>query len=170
MAMSSPIQNQTAAGLAIIPGDLTDPRVIELLRIHLAMAHAESPACSVHALDLDGLRRPDITFWAAWDGARLAAVGALRDLGVDHGEVKSMHTAEALRRRGAGGAMLRRIIDTARGRGYSRLSLETGSSPYFDRARALYGRHGFVDCPPFGDYGPDPFSVFLTLDLARRPD
>lgn len=165
--MTAPIDEQPSAILNITPGDLTDPRVIDLLRIHLSNARAESPAESVHALDLDGLRKPDITFWSAWEAEQLAAVGALRALASDHGEVKSMHTAEALRRRGAGGAMLRHVIGTARSRGYSRLSLETGSSPYFDNARALYARHGFGACAPFGDYGADPFSVYQTLDLRQ---
>ena len=108
-----------------------------------------------------------MTFWSAWDGDTVAGVGALKQLCPDHGEVKSMHTAEALRGRGVGSAILRHIIAAARARGMSRLSLETGSSPYFAPARALYARHGFVECPPFGDYGPDPNSVFMTLALPQ---
>ena len=90
---------------------------------------------------------------------------ALRQLGPEHGEVKSMHTAESARGRGVGSALLRRLMDTARARGMRRLSLETGSWPYFLPARALYARHGFVECPPFGDYSEDPNSVFMTLRL-----
>ena len=116
-------------------------------------------------MDLAGLRAPDITFWAAWEGERLVGIGALRRLTADHGEVKSMHTPEAMRGRGAGSAMLRHIIAAARERGYARLSLETGSTPYFDAARALYRRHGFTECGPFAVYCPDPNSVFMTLRL-----
>jgi putative acetyltransferase len=107
-----------------------------------------------------------------WDdgGDALLAVGALKRLSPDHGEVKSMHTAEPARRKGAGSAMLRHIIGAARASGLSRLSLETGASGYFHPARELYKRHGFAECPPFGDYAPDPNSVFLSLELrGSRP-
>lgn len=128
------------------PGDLGDPRVLDFLRVHLAGARAQTAPGSAHALDLDGLRRPGIRVWAAWDdGGALLGVGALRRLSPDHGEVKSMHTAEAARRRGVGGAMLRHILAATRAEGLSRLSLETGSSAYFEPARALYRRHGFVE-------------------------
>src|SRR4051812_39501592 len=111
----------------IIPGDFSDPRIIDLLRLHLARAQAESPPESVHALDLTGLQTPDISFWAAWDGEVLLGVGALKQLAPDHGEVKSMHTAAAMRGRGVGSALLRYLIATAQVRGYLRLSLETGT-------------------------------------------
>ena len=146
-------------------GGLDDPRVVELLSAHLVRARAETAPGSAHALDLSGLQAPEVTFWSAWEGETLAGVGALKQLSADHGEVKSMHTAEAMRRRGVGSAILRHIIASARARGMSRLSLETGSWPYFAPARALYARHGFVECPPFGDYRPDPNSVFMTLAL-----
>ena len=152
----------------IIEGGLDDPRVITLLRTHLARARAETARGSAHALDLSGLRSADVTFWSAWEGDTLAGVGALRRLSTGHGELKSMHTAESMRRRGVGAAILRHIIDSARARGMSRLSLETGSWPYFAPARALYARHGFVECAPFGDYKPDPNSVFMTLELTSR--
>ena len=152
----------------IVPGDLSDPRVIDLLRVHLTAARAASPPRSAHALDLTGLRSPDISFWASWDGERLMGIGALMRLAADHGEVKSMHTAEAVRGRGAGSAMLRHIVAVAEARGYRRLSLETGSMAYFQPARALYQRHGFRPCEPFAGYGLDPNSVFMTLDL-REP-
>jgi len=148
--------------MLITPGDLDDPRVVDLLRTHLASARAETAPGSAHALDLNGLRSPDISFWAIWEDGALLAVGALRRLSPDHGEVKSMHTA---RRKGAGSAMLRHIIASARKDGISRLSLETGSWEYFRPARALYAAHGFVECPPFGAYVPDPNSSFMTLDL-----
>ena len=148
-------------------GGLDDARVIALLRTHLLLARAETATGSAHALDLSGLHAPDVDFWTVWDSADDAAapvgVGALKRLSADHGEVKSMHTAEAARGRGTGGAMLRHIIAQAAVRGMSRLSLETGAWPYFAPARALYARHRFVECPPFGDYWPDPNSVFMTL-------
>jgi putative acetyltransferase len=153
------------AVMNIIPGDLSDQRVIDLLRAHLTAARAASPPRSAHALDLTGLRSPDISFWAGWDGERLMAIGALMRLAADHGEVKSMHTAQAARGWGAGSAMLAHIIAAAEARGYRRLSLETGSMAYFQPARALYQRHGFRPCEPFADYGLDPNSVFLTLEL-----
>jgi putative acetyltransferase len=150
----------------IVEGGLDDPRVLELLHTHVARARAETGRGSAHALDVAGLRAPEITFWSAWEGEALVAVGALRRLSAEHGEIKSMHTVEAMRGRGIGAALLRHIIATARARGLSRLSLETGSWPYFAPARALYARHGFVECEPFGDYRPDPNSVFMTLALS----
>jgi putative acetyltransferase len=152
--------------MRIVEGGLDDPRVIDLLHVHLLRARAETAPGSAHALDLSALRSPDVTFWCAWDGDSLAGVGALKRLSADHGEVKSMHTAESMRRKGVGAAILRHIIAWAQARGMSRLSLETGSWPYFAPARALYARHGFVECPPFGDYRPDPNSVFMTLALS----
>lgn len=157
--------------MLITEGGLDDPRVIALLDTHLARARAATAPGSAHALDHSALRAPDVAFWSAWaDDARelLVGVGALRHLSAAHGEVKSMHTAEAARGRGVGAAILRHIIAAARARGMARLSLETGSWPYFAPARALYARHGFVECPPFGDYGPDPNSVFMTLALPPR--
>ena len=151
--------------MRIVEGGLDDPRVIELLERHVTRARAETARGSAHALDLSSLRAPDITFWSAWEGDTVAGVGALRQLTNDHGEIKSMHTAESMRRKGVGSAIVRHIVEAARSRGMSRLSLETGSWPYFAPARALYARHGFVECPPFGDYKPDPNSVFMTLAL-----
>ena len=107
-----------------------------------------------------------MTFWSVWEGEALLGVGALKRLSADHGEVKSMHAAEAVRGRGVGSALLRHIIAVARARGMTRLSLETGAWPYFVPARRFYTRHGFVECPPFSDYRPDPNSVFMTLALA----
>jgi putative acetyltransferase len=118
-------------------------------------------------LDIEGLRAPDITFWTTWEHETLVAVGALKQLPGDHGEVKSMHTAASARRNGIGSAMLQHIIAFARSRGISRLSLETGSWDYFQPAWALYRKHGFVECQPFADYVEDPNSVFMTLDLRR---
>lgn len=149
----------------ITPGDFSDPRVIDLLEAHLASARAETAPGSAHAMDITGLQSSEISFWTMWDGETLLAVGALKRLSPDHGEVKSMHTARSARGRGVGSAMLRHIIAAARDGGLSRLSLETGSWEYFRPARALYRKHGFVGCPRFGDYVPDPNSVFMSLDL-----
>jgi putative acetyltransferase len=149
----------------VVEGGLDDPRVVALLHAHITRARAETARGSSHALDLSGLRAPDVTFWSAWEGGAVVGVGALKRLSVEHGEIKSMHTAEAARGRGIGSALLRQIMATARASGMSRLSLETGSWSYFAPARALYARHGFVDCPPFGEYREDPNSVFMTLAL-----
>jgi putative acetyltransferase len=153
--------------MQITLGDLTDSRVIDLLHYHLTTARAETARGSAHALDLKGLQLPDITFWTAWDGETLVAVGALKQLSLDHGEVKSMHTVQARRRKGVGSSMLQHIIAFARSRGISRLSLETGSWDYFRPAAALYRRHGFIECPPFADYVSDPNSIFMTLNLHK---
>jgi putative acetyltransferase len=153
--------------MRIVQGDFSDPRVIDLLYIHLTSARAQTAPGSAHALDLTGLQSPDISFWTIWDDETLLGFGALKRLSADHGEVKSMHTAQPMRGRGVGSAMLRYIIATARARGMSRLSLETGSWEYFWPARAIYKSHGFVECPPFADYVPDPNSVFMSLDLRE---
>jgi putative acetyltransferase len=151
--------------LKIIAGGLADPQVVRLLSFHLSNARAQTAPGSAHALDLSGLTAPEISFWSAWEEGNLLAVGAMKRLSNTHGEVKSMHTAEAARRRGVGSAMLQHIIAAARDSGIAKLSLETGSWAYFQPAVALYKRHGFVECAPFGDYRPDPNSIFLTRDL-----
>lgn len=151
--------------MRIVEGDLCDSRVVGLLHTHLTSARAETTPGSAHALDLTGLQSPDISFWTIWDDETLLGIGALKRLSADHGEIKSMHTAQSMRARGAGSAMLRHIIATARASGMSRLSLETGSWEYFRPAQAFYRSHGFVECPPFADYVLDPSSVFMSLDL-----
>jgi len=153
--------------IRIVQGDFNDGRVVDLLHIHLTSARAETARGSAHALDTTGLQSPDINFWTIWDDQTLLGFGALKRLSADHGEVKSMHIAHSMRRKGAGSAMLRHIIATARATGMSRLSLETGAWEYFRPARAFYKRHGFVECSPFGDYVPDPNSVFMSLDLRE---
>jgi putative acetyltransferase len=155
--------------MIIAPGDLDDPRIVALLTAHIAGAHAVTPPENAYVLDTSGLRAPHIDFFAAWDAEVLLGVAALAELTPDHGEIKSMHTAQAARRRGAGRALLRHLIDHAAARGYRRLSLETGTMDYFAPARALYRQHGFVDCPAFGDYAPSPHNMFMTLALDR-PD
>ncbi|MEJ0008032.1 MAG: GNAT family N-acetyltransferase [Steroidobacteraceae bacterium] len=145
--------------------DLSRPQIHALLNEHLRNMYAITPAESVHALDLDKLRRPDITFWSAWEDEQLVGCGALKELDRVHGEVKSMRTPEANRRQGAGRAILNYIIAAARARGYQRLSLETGSTEPFKPALTLYRSVGFTDCRPFGEYREDPHSTFLTLVL-----
>ena len=130
--------------------------------------HALSPPESVHAFDLEKLRRPEITFWSAWDGALLLGCGALKELDPRHGEIKSMRTPALLRRRGAGRALLAHIIQVATTRSYERLSLETGSMEAFKPAQRLYESFGFAYCGPFGDYREDPNSVFMSLHPLQR--
>ena len=155
--------------MKIVDGGLDDPRVQKLLAHHFASARAQTAPGSAHALDLDGLTCPGIRFWSAWDAETVIGIGAVKRLSESHGELKSMHTVEAYRRKGVGSAVLSHIIAEARTMGLSRLSLETGSWPYFAAARAFYARHGFADCPAFGDYIADPNSVFMTLRLNRGP-
>ena len=145
--------------------DLTRPEVHALLQEHLDNMYELSPAENVHALDLAKLRRPDITFWTVWEGTQLLGCGALKELSADHGEVKSMRTPKALRRRGAGRAVLAQVISEAQSRGYRRLSLETGSHPAFMPAQLLYRQFGFEYSGPFADYKEDPHSVFMTREL-----
>src|SRR5450830_1185153 len=145
--------------------DLSRPAIHVLLEEHLRNMRELSPPESVHALDLDKLRQPDISFWSAWDGALLIGCAALKELDHRHGEIKSMRTPQAQRRQGAGRALLAHIIDNAKARGYARLSLETGSFEAFKPARQLYESVGFVYCGPFGDYAEDPSSMFMTLRL-----
>ena len=145
--------------------DLTRPAIHALLNEHLRSMHALSPPGSVHALDLESLRRPEITFWTAWEGPVLLGCGALMELSRTHGEVKSMRTPEARRRTGAGRALLTHIVEAARQRGYARLSLETGSMAGFAPAHQLYASAGFVDTGPFEAYVADQNSRFMTLLL-----
>lgn len=152
--------------LRIEKDDLTRQPVLDLLREHLANMHELSPPDSVFAFDAARLRVPDVTFWTAWDGDTLLGCGALKALAAGEGEIKSMRTPKALRRRGAGRALLEHILAEGRKRGYRRLNLETGSHPDFGAAHALYRRYGFTDCGPFGDYRDNGFSVFMTLPLA----
>lgn len=152
--------------MEIIRGDLTDRRVVALLRYHYDKCHEVTPPGSCHVFSLDKLAAPGIDFWAVWEGETLLGIGAMKPLDGTHGEVKSMHTAESARRRGVGGAILRHIIATSQTRGLRRLSLETGSFAYFAPAVALYKAHGFAECGPFGGYRPDPYSLFLTRGIA----
>jgi putative acetyltransferase len=145
--------------------DLSGPEVRALLDEHLGNMARLSPPESVHALDRDALRRPGITFWTVWSGDQLLGCGALKQLDPRHGEIKSMRTSTAHRRKGVAQTMLAHIIAEARQRSYTRLSLETGSMHAFEPARRLYESFGFTYCLPFGDYVDDPNSVFMTLAL-----
>jgi len=154
--------------LRIVAGGLDDPRVRALVEQHFTTARAATALCSAHALDVEGLKAPDVTFWAAWRGDQLLGVGALKRLDDDHGEIKSMHTATQHRRSGVGSAMVLHIIAAARSLGMKRLSLETGSADFFMPARELYRRHGFTECAPFAEYVEDPNSVYMTRDVTTR--
>ena len=150
----------------ILPDDPRVEDVRELLRRHLAFAHANTPPEDIYALDIDGLLDPAVTFFSFRRGGELLGVGALKQIDPQHAELKSMHTAEAARRQGVGRAMADHLIDVARERGYRRLSLETGSMVAFAPARALYMSAGFAPCGPFGDYQSSENSTFLTLPLS----
>jgi putative acetyltransferase len=145
--------------------DLSRAEIHALLNEHLQSMYALSPPEHVFALDLDRLRRPDITFWSAWEDSQLIGCGALKELDKKHGEIKSMRTPNAIRRRGAGKAILMHIVEVAKARGYERLSLETGAVEAFLPAQMLYESVGFSRCGPFGEYVEDPHSVFMTMRL-----
>lgn len=146
--------------------DPARPDVRALLEEHLRDMYALSPPESVHALDVDGLKRPEVTFWTVRNGDLLLGCGALKELDPTHGEIKSMRTPATLRRMGAGRALLAHLVAEARRRGYRRLSLETGSMVTFAAAQRLYESVGFVPCEPFGEYRSDPYSLFMTLSLG----
>ena len=145
--------------------DLRGPEIAALVREHMQNMLQNSPPSSVHALPLDALRAPDITFWSAWQDGELLGCGALKELDPSHGEIKSMRTASRHLRKGVATGMLAHILEEARRRAYRRISLETGSSEAFTPARTLYSRQGFRPCGPFGDYVEDPFSFFMTREL-----
>lgn len=145
--------------------DLRGPEIAEFLAEHIRDMRSISPPESKHALDLEGLRAPTITFWSAWTEQRLVGCCALKELDPTQGELKSMRVARDLRGGGMGARLLEHAIAVARERRYVRLSLETGAMDFFIPARRLYTRYGFVTCGPFGDYRLDPNSVFMTLVL-----
>jgi len=146
--------------------DLSRAQVHALLNEHLRSMHELSPPESVHALDIEKLRAPSITFWSAWEHGELLGCGALKELDPSHGEIKSMRTAQAHRRTGVGRAMLLHILGEARRRAYQRLSLETGSMAAFVPAQQLYRSFGFTYCEAFAGYLADPNSVFMTRVLG----
>jgi putative acetyltransferase len=152
--------------LRIISDDLTHPKVALILQEHLDDMHATSPAESVHALDLEKLRQPNIRFWTAWQQDELLGCGALKTLSAKHGEIKSMRTARQHLRKGVAGKMLEHIIQQAKAQNLLYLSLETGSQVFFHPAIKLYKSFGFQFCEPFADYKVDPNSKFMTLALG----
>lgn len=154
-----------AGTLQVVRDDLSDPAVVELLEGHLSQLRSISPPESTHALDVDELRAPDVSFWVARQGGRVLGCGALKHLDATTGEIKSMRTAPHATRRGVASAVLGVLLDEARAMGLARVSLETGASDFFAPARRLYARHGFAECGPFGPYLPDPESTFMTLAL-----
>ena len=152
--------------LRIAEDDPAGPEIAALLALHLAEVNQWSPPESVHALDVDEMRKAENTFWSAWEGTELIGCGGLKELDPHHAEIKSMRTASAHLRKGVARNILEHIIHEAKRRGYERLSLETGSMDAFEPARRLYANFGFTFCGPFGDYVDDPYSVFMTKELA----
>jgi putative acetyltransferase len=150
--------------------DLSDPEVLTLLKAHLAGMHAHSPPGSVHALEPDALRSPDVSLYAVWEGADLMAIGALQEIDATSAEIKSMRTAAAHLRRGSAAFLLEYLMTIALSRGYHRLSLETGSGPAFEPALALYRRYGFENGQAFGGYEASPFNQFMHLQLCPDSD
>lgn len=154
-----------SAAFDIRVDDLRGPEIAALLQEHLDEMALYSPPESIHALDLERLRQPEITFWTVWQDGELVGCGAIRQLDATHGEIKSMRTSHRHRRKGVAAAVLQHLLEEAAQRGYRRLSLETGSSAPFAAARQLYARFGFGYCDPFGDYVEDVYSVFMTRTL-----
>jgi putative acetyltransferase len=145
--------------------DLSGPEIARFLEEHINDMRSVSPPESKHALDLDGLRKPEITFWTVWDHGQLVGCGALKEIDATHGEIKSMRTSPLHRGKGVASLMLQHLLNEAQKRNYRRLSLETGSMPFFKPAHALYQKFGFVSCPPFPPYKEDPNSVFMSKEL-----
>ena len=145
--------------------DLTGEKIIALINEHLTGMHGITPAESVHALPLEKLRKPDITFWSVWEQDELMGCGALKELDAKHGEIKSMRTATQHLRKGVAALIIERVLKEAKQRGYKRISLETGTSENFIPAQKLYEKYGFIYCGPFADYKDDPNSVFMTLEI-----
>lgn len=152
--------------LTLRPADLGDPQVQALVLAHVTDLRGASPPGTSFALDASGLAEPTVSVWTAWDGDRLAGMGALKELDPRAGELKSMRTHPDHLRRGVAARLLEHLIELARARGYQRLSLETGTGLSFAPALALYRRRGFGDGPPFGDYQASEHNQFLHLELA----
>lgn len=145
--------------------DLSGSEIAEFLEEHIKEMKSVSPPESKHALDLAGLRKPEITFWTVWDGGILIGCGAIKELEADHAEIKSMRTIAAYRGKGVASMLLQHILHEAKLRGYWRISLETGSMPFFNPARNLYAKYGFKNCAPFSSYKEDPNSVFMSRGI-----
>ena len=157
--------------MRIAVDDLSGPEIAEFLAGHVQEMRSVSPPESKHALDLDALRAPEITFWSVWDAGLIVGCGALKRLDAAHAELKSMRTAPAVKRSGIASLLLTHIIAEAAAMGFARMSLETGSAAFFEPARKLYEKFGFQYCEPFADYIADPFSVFMEklLNLDSLP-
>lgn len=145
--------------------DLSGAQIIQLLEEHLAHMYSITPPESVHALDIESLKSPDVTFWSAWNENTLVGCGALKSLGKRMGEIKSMRTVSTHTGKGVASYLLAHIVTEARTRKYSHLFLETGSMSEFEPARSLYEKHGFLSCPPFGEYSVDPNSAYYCMAL-----
>ena len=145
--------------------DLVGDDVASLLQQHIDDMKRISPPESKHALDLNDLRKPEITFWAVWDEKTLAGCGAIKELDEGHGEIKSMRTSSLYQKQGIASLLLKHLLEEAKNRGYHRLSLETGSMPFFEPARSLYAKYGFKYCEPFADYKEDPNSFFMSKEF-----
>ena len=145
--------------------DLHGPEIAQLLQEHLDHMHSVSPAASVHALDIEALRHPDITFWSAWEDHHLCGCGAIKKINAEYAELKSMRTAKEYQRQGVALNILNTVIIEAKVRGYKKLYLETGSQPAFAPARTMYLNRRFKLCEPFEGYIHDENSVFMSLDL-----
>jgi putative acetyltransferase len=146
----------------IVLDDLSGPEIAAFLDEHLLQMRSMTPLESVHALGLDGLRRPGVTFWSVIDGGAVVGCGAIKTLDAGHAELKSMRTAPSRQRGGIASLLLEHIIAEARRMGFTRLSLETGAGESHQPARKLYEKFGFDYCEPFADYRPDPLSAFMT--------
>ncbi len=145
--------------------NLAGPEIFELLQEHLRSVALHSPPESIHALDIEALRKPEITFWTAWENGDLLGCGAIRQLDLQHGEIKSMRTSPRHLRKGVATRILRHMLEESNRRSYNRLSLETGSAKAYTPAHHLYANFGFVPCGPFADYVDDPYSIFMTKAL-----
>ncbi|MBW4517372.1 MAG: GNAT family N-acetyltransferase [Timaviella obliquedivisa GSE-PSE-MK23-08B] len=145
--------------------DLSGSEIAEFLEEHIREMKSVSPPESKHALDLEGLRKPEITFWTVWDDSRLIGCGAMKELDKNHAEIKSMRTTISYRGKGVAAMLLQHILNEAKLRGYRRISLETGSMPFFEPAHNLYAKYGFENCAPFSTYREDPNSIFMTKRL-----
>jgi putative acetyltransferase len=151
--------------MPILPADFDDPQVLDLLQVHLAGMHANSPPGHVFALDLSGLKHPSVSFYAAWEAGQLHGFGAIKEIAPGHGELKSMRTAAAHLRKGVAAKILEHLLSVGRARGYKRVSLETGTGAIFEPALTLYRRAGFTSGGAFGAYTKSDFNQFMVLDL-----
>ncbi|MET9513769.1 GNAT family N-acetyltransferase [Streptomyces sp. NPDC002994] len=151
--------------MKIVVDDLSGRQIAEFLDEHVQEMRSITPPDSKHALDLDSLRSPEVTFWSVMDGDTLVGCGAIKRLDAGHAELKSMRAAPARKRSGIASLLLNHIVTEAQRMGFTRLSLETGSDEFFLPARKLYGKFGFEYCEPFAGYRPDPNSVFMTKKL-----